>query len=322
MKEIRKINDQELDTILETNEAPEDIYYDRNKIMINGQMFYRESIVNDEKPTTKSTAASLIRKEPEFNFKNIIDEVYMILEEHKIDGLYYANTERQAFPTAYQIDLHAAYPHIFKYERLPISSHLYKEEGTEHMNFYAYWGKLFRYGSIITDDMKKYVEEREGSDVVEYLFSTDYKVGSKMGDWLIEKAYKNKKTKQEIKSIHYGFYQKKYLQYDKLEDCYIKDERNVYELIMIAVISQLTYIMLNIKDLLNQSCYFVVDAVHFNELPDLDMLRSEMTIRFSNYDWRIAEDVGRVAGKVVYQTYPDLPEAPRSHHKKCTKEEQ
>ena len=88
MKEIRKINDQELDAIFETNEAPEDIYYDRNKIMINGQMFYRESIVNDEKPTTKSTAASLIRKEPEFNFKDIIDEVYMILEEHKIDGLY------------------------------------------------------------------------------------------------------------------------------------------------------------------------------------------------------------------------------------------
>ena len=321
MKEIKKINDQLLDVLLDNAEESEELYYDRNKIMINGQLFYRESIISDDKPTTKSTAGSLIRKEPEFNFKDHIDDIYMILDQHGLDGLYYANTQRSAFPTSYELDLHCAYPHIFKYERLPISSHLYTEESADRMNFYAYWGKLFRYGSIITDELKDYVTEHEGSDVVEYLFSTDYKTGSKIGDFLIAKAYKNKKTKAEIKEIHYGYYQKKYLQYDHVEDCYVKDERNVYELIMIAVVSHLTYIMLNIRDMLDQSCYFVVDAVHFNELPDVVAFADKMAAKFGNYDWRIRDESSKDGKTVVYQTYADLPDAPRSHHKKVHKED-
>ena len=47
---------------------------------------------------------------------------------------------------------------------------------------------------------------------------------------------------------------------------------------------------------------------------------------FPNYDYRIYDcqmkNEEDSHGTVIYKTYPDLPDAPRSHHKKCTKVEQ
>ena len=156
------------------------------------------------------------------------------------------------------------------------------------------------------------------------MFSTDYKIGSKIGDKLMEMVYKNKKTKEEAKQIHYGFYQKKYLEYDIENDCYNRYEEHKYEILMIAILSQLVYIMLNIRDIISDDAYyFVTDAYFFNNIDDVNDVASRLKSRFENYDFRIIDctvpSEEDKHGTVIYKSYPDLPEAPRSHHKKCTK---
>ena len=194
------------------------------------------------------------------------------------------------------------------------------------MNFYKYTGKYLNNNCIITNDLKEYIE-KNGLGKCEYMFSTDYKIGSKIGDKLIEMVYKNKKTKEEAKKIHYGFYQKKYLEYDIENDCYNRYEEHKYEILMIAIFSQLVYIMLNIRDIISDDTYyFVKDAYFFNNIDDVNDVASRLKSRFEKYDFRIIDctvpSEEDKHGTVIYKSYPDLPDAPRSHHKKCTKVEQ
>ena len=93
---------------------------------------------------------------------------------------------------------------------------------------------------------------------------------------------------------------------------------------MVAILSQLVYIMLNIKAIIDdRSSYFVTDAYLFDNLTDIDRVNREIKTMFPNYDYRIYDcqmkNEEDSHGTVIYKTYPDLPDAPRSHHKKCTK---
>ena len=265
MKKVLSIDDSLLNELLESNKS-EDFAWNKNKIVINNVMYYRKSIVTDT--STKSTAQSLIKKEAEFDY-NFCDDMYAILDEHKLDHIMYARPARSVVKNDslranieyhYQIDLYSAYPHILKNEKLPIAGNLYKEEDTNLLNFYKYTGKYLNNNCIVTNDLKEYIE-KNGLGKCEYMFSTDYKIGSKIGDKLMEMVYKNKKTKEEAKQIHYGFYQKKYLEYDIENDCYNRYEEHKYEILMIAILSQLVYIMLNIRDIISDDAYyFITDA--------------------------------------------------------------
>ena len=331
MKKVLSIDDSLLNELLESNKS-EDFAWNKNKIVINNVMYYRKSIVTDA--STKSTAQSLIKKEAEFDY-NFCDDMYEILDEHKLDHIMYARPARSVVKNDslranieyhYQIDLYSAYPHILKNEKLPIACNLYTEEDASLLNFYKYTGKYLNNNCIITNDLKEYIE-KNGLGKCEYMFSTDYKIGSKIGDKLMEMVYKNKKTKEEAKQIHYGFYQKKYLEYDIENDCYNRYEEHKYEILMIAILSQLVYIMLNIRDIISDDAYhFVTDAYFFNNIDDVNDVASRLKSRFEKYDFRIIDctvpSEEDKHGTVIYKSYPDLPDAPRSHHKKCTKTEQ
>ena len=331
MKKVLSIEDSLLNELLEANKS-EDFAWNKNKIVINNVMYYRQSIVTDT--STKSTAQSLIKKEAEFDY-NFCDDMYAILDEHKLDHIMYARPARSVVKNDslranieyhYQIDLYSAYPHILKYEKLPVAGNLYTEEDANLLNFYKYTGKYLNNNCIVTNDLKEYIE-KNGFGKCEYMFSTDYKIGSKIGDKLMEMVYKNKKTKEEAKKIHYGFYQKKYLEYDIENDCYNRYEEHKYEILMIAVLSQLVYIMLNIRDIISDDAYhFVTDAYFFNNIDDVNDVASRLKSRFEKYDFRIIDctiaSEEDKHGTVIYKSYPDLPDAPRSHHKKCTKDEQ
>ena len=141
MKKVLSIDDSLLNELLEANKS-EDFAWNKNKIVINNVMYYRKSIVTDT--STKSTAQSLIKKEAEFDY-NFCDDMYGILDEHKLDHIMYARPARSVVKNDslranieyhYQIDLYSAYPHILKYEKLPIAGNLYKEEGANLLNFY------------------------------------------------------------------------------------------------------------------------------------------------------------------------------------------
>lgn len=320
MKKPLTIEDAELDAII--REKQSDVYaWDTSKIIIDGVLYYRKSIVNDE-VSTKSTANSLIKKEPVFDY-SFMDDIYRILDEHNIDQIFYArptmkggNCERDF---QFQIDLYSAYPHILNYEKLPVDGTLYEEESADRMNFYVYHGKKLKPECLVTDDLKNYIEENN-LGVCEFLFSTNYQTGSKIGSKLIEMVYKNKKTKAEAKMLHYGYYQKKFIQYDPEQDCYVRNPKYNHELLMVAVLSQLVFIMLNIADIIGKGGRFVTDAYFFKNEPDIDHINAELQSRFKNYDYRIIDTwqsgTEDKHGEILFKSYPDLKEAPRSHHKK------
>lgn len=326
MKKVNEISDAELDQLIAANHSDEYAWH-QNRVIIDGVLYYRKSVITDV--STKSTASSLIKKEAEFDY-NYCEEIYATLDEHGLDALLGARpatgSRKNLHDFHYQLDLYSAYPHVFKYERLPVAGNLYKKEDTNLLNFYKYTGKMLKNECIVTDDLKNYIEANAlGS--CEYLFSTDYKIGSKIGDKLIDMVYKNKKTKADAKKIHYGFYQKKYISYDYNEECYVRDESHKYEILMIAVLSQLCYIMLNIRDIISDDAYhFVTDAYFFDNIDDIDRINYELHAKFANYDYRIIDcttpsDEER-HGTIIYKSYPDLPDAPRSHHKKVVKDAQ
>ena len=95
---------------------------------------------------------------------------------------------------------------------------------------------------------------------------------------------------------------------------------------MVAILSQLVFIMLNIADIIGHGGRFVTDAYHFKNDPDIDHINAELQSRFKNYDYRIIDKWEKGTehkdGNILFKSYPDLPDAPRSHHKKCTKVEQ
>ena len=179
MKKPLTIEDAELDAII--REKQSDVYaWDTSKIIIDGILYYRKSIVNEE-VSTKSTANSLIKKEPVFDY-SFMDDIYRILDEHDIDQIFYArptmrggNCERDF---QFQIDLYSAYPHILNYEKLPIDGTLYTEESADRMNFYVYHGKKLKPECLVTDDLKNYIEANN-LGTCEFLFSTNYQTEAK-----------------------------------------------------------------------------------------------------------------------------------------------
>ena len=318
---MKFISNEVLEKIIKENEN-DNFHFEDDKIVIDGEMYLARNpyFYNGVLHTTKSSANSLIKKEPEFDY-NFCEEMYETFMSHGIDTIRYARPKNKCCKRDfnYMIDLYSAYPHVLKYEKLPIAGNFYTYEDSTKMNFYKYAGKYFREDCIVTDDLKNLIES-DNLGVCEFLFSTDYKVGSKIGDKLIDMVYKNKRTKADAKNIHYGYYQKRYLQYNMKEDCYVRNEKQTHELLMVAVCSQLAYIMYKIFTYA-ESCSdynFVTDAYFFNTL-NIDKFVKNMK-NIPNYDYRIYDCTKKGAddthGTVIYKSYPDLPDAPRNHHKK------
>lgn len=316
----QKIEDAKLDALLKAHEN-ENISWDRDKVIIDGIYYYRASKFTDDHVSNKVNAQSLIKSEPAFDY-SFMDDIYAILDANNIERVRYPlpnhikgglNHERDA---QYMLDLFAAFPHILQYEKMPIDGKLYEEESEDRLNFYLV-EKGLQTGRIATNDLAEYITEHGGT--VKFLFSTDYKIGNKMGERLLTMSYKNEKTKAEAK-INWGYYQKKFIKYIPEEDCYARNPKYNHEPLFIAIQSQLCYILLKTKDITgNKSFRFITDAVYFNEL-DIDTIAEQMKAEFPNYDYRIYDTYQSgddKHGVILYKTYKDIPKAPRSHHKKA-----
>lgn len=338
MREMKFLDNDIINKILDCNKSDE-YAYDKGIIIVDGVKYHAKDpfFYNGKPVSTKSTANSLIKKEAEFDY-NFCEEMYDVLEKHGMEFVNYTrplnegncdnnnpaarNPERKKYK--YMIDLYSAYPHVLKYERLPIAGKLYETEIFGKMNFYIYHGNRLKDGSIITDELKGIVDTYS-LGTCEFLFATDWKVGSKMGDKLIDMVYKNKETKKAAKEVHYGYFQKRYLQYDANEDCYVRNRKYNHEILMIAVLSQLCCTMLRIFLAVHsyEDYKFCTDAYFFNELDDIDRIVDELKTVIPNYDYRIydteIENDEDSHGMVIYKSYPDLPDAPRKHRKKMDK---
>lgn len=297
------IEDKRLDAFLEKYTS--DIYYfSRDCIYEDGIFKYRESKVDDN-ISTKSTAQSLIRKEPCFDY-SFCEKIYEVLDtkcHDDFNAIKWARPESKGTKThtyQYQIDLHAAYAHVCKYERLPIDGHFYDEEDPDHMNFYIARSSRLKPGGIVTDELADYI----GKEHCTFLFGTDYKIGSKIGDKLIDMVFKDQQSKADAKQIHWGYFQRHYITYDAGDNCYVRNPKNNHELFMVAILSHLAKIMLMITDIIGiRDGHYVTDAYHWDGATiDAKTLGDNIRAYLPNYDFRIFD-----GSAIVYQTYDALP---------------
>lgn len=282
----------------------DDIYFDRDSVRSTKgpNLYIRQGTQHTPMSLSKSSAGSLARRDSKLNY-TYMDEVYHIFEENGIDharGIHKLGTQSES---NYEIDVFSAHPTMLKFEKMPSDGFLVKDGPHKDMlNFYLYDGEGgFTRNSIITDDLKSLLD-KDHPGHSKYLFSTPYTIGTFPGDWLYTKAHDTQESKKSLKGIHYGYYQKPYLQLSLMGDCYVRYENYKYELLICQIFSQLLYYMLQIYEKLN-GVSIVIDAVHFPcyDKNTVDIVKSILP---DYVDFRIRTE-DRLT--VLYKTYEDLP---------------
>ena len=281
-----------------------------------GQVFYDKAndMVLDVKPvenSRKSTAGSLIRKDATMNF-SYCNEMYSILD--KVDGinhLFGAHRINSRKSCKYQVDIFSAYMAVLSNCRMPADGFISYKYDPDMINVYLYEGSVYSDKSLITDNLKTYVEVNNLGKCT-YLFSVPAQDGCMLGEVLKQKAYKSIEDKKDIKEVHYGYYQKKYLELAPDKSCYLIDESHKYEILMVAILSELLFFMSMLNDAIDGE-YICIDAVHFNKL-DANTADTVKSILPDWFDWRIKDND---TGLVLYQTYDNLKSKEELHKEAC-----
>lgn len=295
--------------------------YNRHCLKYDGTIYTVNELVEEEQQKyipPKFTARSLIEKEAYFDY-TFMDEVYQILDEHGANRIYYChyknNTKKDDY--SYDLDLFSAYPAVLKFGKLPIDGNIYREESPERLNFYLYKGNDLTPNCIVTDTIANILPRKD----TEFLFSTDYRIGSKMGDYLWAKAHKTQEDKKSLKCVHYGYWQKPFLEpyvderdslilndeTGKMEKgirktgYYVRVEGHNHELLMVAICCEMLAIIL--KLITAEYGYVQIDALHFNNKEKMNDLIKIMQTYFPNYDFRIEDKTNHT---ILYKSYEDL----------------
>lgn len=327
------ISEKQMKEIFEANPDSLTTYYNKDVVLCrknskivafstsmkkfkSGQVFYDKAndMAIDVKPvenSRKSTAGSLIRKDATMNF-SYCNEMYSILD--KVDGINHLFGIHKINPRKsckYQVDIFSAYMAVLSNCKMPADGFIEYSYNPDMINIYLYGGTVYSDKSLVTDNLKTYVEVNN-LGTCKYLFSVPAQKGCMLGEVLKQKAYKSIEDKKDIKNVHYGYYQKKYLELAPDKSCYLIDESHKYEILMVAILSELLFYMSMLNDALNGS-YICIDAVHFNYLDDTtaDTVKSILPDWF---DWRIKDND---TGITLYQTYEDLKSKEDLHREAC-----
>lgn len=284
------------------------IYYDRDQVRDakHGTILYSRSGYHGQYfDNRKSSAGSIARRDASLNY-SFMDDVYSTIEPYGITHLRAIHNKTRRTNEGYELDIRSAHPTMLKFEKMPADGIILKDHPHDDMlNFYLFDGKdtKFTDKSIITDDMKNYLESHNIGTCT-YLFSTPYVTGTFPGEYLYAKTHNTKEDKANVKSdIHYGYYQKPYLTLSLMEDCYVRNENHIYELLICQIFSQLTYYMTLLSDALNASS-IIVDAVIFpcyNE----DTVEIVKSILPEYVEFRIME-CGSDKEHALYKNYEEL----------------
>lgn len=308
-----------------------------------------KNIKEESLRSSKITMNSLIKKEPLLR-SDFMNEFYKIYDE--IITKYGDKTMRggslwtpQNIDTAqakspdsykYGVDLYSAYPHCFKYGAMPDGRIFYnkniKDDITAkkenlirfYVNFSMYGGK----GMIFTGDLVDYIKEQGITYPDDFIYiGACHKIKTTItGDYLMEKAYKSLTTKRSLKSIHYGYMQKPYIEPAFYDDrgqieSYVINEGYTLELCMVCVQSELALQMLKLKtaiyDNLSEGST-KTDCLYFDSDEEDFFLYMTIQNAIPNYNFRIFDNTKKVhktsEKPVLYRSYTELKE--RSHHKK------
>lgn len=281
------------------------------------------------------------KKYPALNLEQT-PAMYKELEKHGLDRVIYPMYKNVTKKEDYKVtlDIFSCYPTFLAFGKVPMNGELYTEYDKTKQNYYIYTGKdLFHTGALMTDELAEQIPD----DEKEYAFSTDYIQGRYTH--IYDLATKDKESKQYTKQYEWGWYQKRYL--ERYNDGYLLNKYNTHELILVALVSQMTALMLKLAKSENFDCYVMVDAIHFN--PKKGNIADDLTeqikekkdiiehtydyvkYRISTYDEIIAynntehefpeniDEISKILQSmggetIIYKNYDELKK--RSHHKK------
>lgn len=307
------------------NQDTDEFVWRRDCLRVKGQLCYVDAY-KDAMPKTRSTAKGLIKKSPELNF-NCIDDVYAQIGHFFSQPKVIQNSSKE--DNHFQIDLFSAYPHILANGLLPTSGRIYNKMYPDKLNYYEVMtSDVVEEGSIITHQLAALLT-KETNTTVQFVFGTDCEIGCKAGEELLKKAYKSKEDKTDTKGVHWGLFNRAYLEsvsfdYQNLGERFIvRNPENVYEPLMCAIKSTMLYVMLALKLKLYgrispDDGFILVDALYLNE-DRTEEIKDFFTngigfdyfddIKHYNFDYRIyqAEDwKDKDNYKTLYQSYENL----------------
>lgn len=281
----------------------DEIYYNRDVVFQKNSkvIAYKSDSFQIPESFSKKTVtmSSIIKKDGDLNY-TFMHDVYRCLDKHNIESIKSPVPLSRKIKTTYQVDMYSAYAAVCNNCYVPIDCKLSYEEDENKMNFYLYEGKSLSNKSLVTDNLKSLIEQNNLGKCT-YLFSTEKKHGCKIGEYLHKKAYDSVESKQEIKGLHWGYFQKKFLSLSYDSSCYVCSECNKYELFIVSIISELAYYMLQLKEVL-KSDYIHVDAVHFDVFDDTTVSKIRSVLP-DFFDFRIVYNEDK---SIQYKSYADL----------------
>lgn len=291
-----------------------------------------------EKDKKKPKIHTLINKEPRLELSNYdlecfyrrLDDIYQERKEilagtYKWQGetqapVYFADTSESKDTLEYGIDLYSSYPHFLNYAKIPVSGfHAENVRNSEDViKWYLILCDEYPIGSIVTEELKEEIEKTKFHVWSEFIYIgyTKAQRGSKTGAFLLDKAFKNEDTKKEIKKLHYGLLERKYLdigENDALEHdvkYYVRNRQNRTQLLMYAIKGEQLRLMLWIKRLIygnNRDIRGLIncDCLYFNYKSDVVELGKLLDGLIKPYKFRIFRQSGKDK-EVLYKNYPDL----------------
>lgn len=236
------------------------------------------------------------------------------------------DTRKKRESYQYGIDMRASYPFILNYAKIATSGGFYRRPdelrddpyqtkiNTGKIDWYMSWGSpLIPDGSICSGDVARFLQSR-GLNMMLYIGTSDYKIGSLMGSRLYDMATRSFETNEKRKAIHYGWAEKPWLERIKFNgeiDGYCINQQYDHQLMMLSVKNQQTLNILTIKDIVYNGNlrrgFVVMDGLYFDYDGDISELGEKIHAALPEYDFRIFEN-GELDknGKILYQTYEPL----------------
>lgn len=211
----------------------------------------------------------------------------------------------------YGVDLFGAYPSILKFGIIPDLTTFSPDDSKEvKLGIFTEDG-LYKKGTWVMSPLFEELED-EPITMIGSFKRIDH---TYTGDRLYTLYHKSVEDKLEAKKgCRWGFLEKKYLQKVKAgkNEYYLIREKNQYELLMTSILSNLSFLIDEIRREIygsNSWGHQLVDCLYFDTNENIKELGRRLNSKFFEYDFRISKittDGKFSENEVLYQTYENL----------------
>lgn len=302
------------------NETAEDgeIY---TSIIYRGEVYNEQSFKkqqNAEKP--KISLTSLLKKDQYLKCDHL-PEIFRIIDEMKL-GIEYPlqprsqRVEEKKKGQRFGIDLFGAYPSVLKYGLIPDFSTFTPDDSQEIKIGIFNKDELYKKGTLIMsplyDDFIK-----KGMKTITLIGSFKRIDKTYTGERFYKLYHKSIEDKAECKKgARWGYLEKHFLKVVRkgTKKCYLLQEKNQYELLMTAILSNMNFIILKMREEIYKICSIArgcqtVDCLYFDTTEDIEELGKRISVKIPNYEFRISKittDGKFSENEVLYQNYENL----------------